>query len=74
MCVYVCIYVLCMYVCVVKVTNTRTEAEAKVRIVDQCSNGGLDLEEGVFKQIDTDGGGYVQGHLMVNFMFVSCRD
>jgi hypothetical protein len=25
-----------------------------VRIVDQCSNGGLDLDVGVFKKIDTD--------------------
>ena len=63
-----------MCVCVVKVTNTRTGAQAKVRIVDQCGNGGLDLEAGVFKQIDTDGNGYAQGHLMVNYMFVNCGD
>ncbi|CAA6658990.1 unnamed protein product [Spirodela intermedia] len=48
-------------------------AGATVRIVDQCSNGGLDLDEGVFRQIDTDGNGYYQrGHLIVNYAFVAC--
>ncbi|KAL5566050.1 hypothetical protein UlMin_029214 [Ulmus minor] len=57
------------------VTNPRTGAQAKVRIVDQCSNGGLDLDfNGVFKRIDTDGKGYQQGHLMVNYQFVNCGD
>lgn len=57
-----------------QVTNVRTGAQAKVRIVDQCSNGGLDLDEGVFKRLDTDGKGYAQGHLMVNYQFVNCGD
>eukprot|EP00268_Persea_americana_P007822 TRINITY_DN12994_c0_g1_i3.p1 TRINITY_DN12994_c0_g1~~TRINITY_DN12994_c0_g1_i3.p1 ORF type:complete len:144 (+),score=14.23 TRINITY_DN12994_c0_g1_i3:29-460(+) len=55
-----------------RVTNTGTGAQTTVRIVDQCSNGGLDLEEGVFKQIDTNGKGYQQGHLIVNYAFVNC--
>ncbi|XXG68149.1 hypothetical protein AAC387_Pa06g1303 [Persea americana] len=55
-----------------RVTNTGTGAQTTVRIVDQCSNGGLDLEEGVFKRIDTNGKGYQQGHLIVNYAFVSC--
>lgn len=43
-----------------------------MRIVDQCSNGGLDLDVGVFNQLDTDGRGYAQGHLIVNYQFVDC--
>ncbi|XP_057960372.1 pathogenesis-related protein PR-4-like [Malania oleifera] len=57
-----------------RVTNTETGAQATVRIVDQCSNGGLDLDEGVFRKIDTNGKGYAQGHLMVNYNFVNCGD
>ncbi|CAA7395276.1 unnamed protein product [Spirodela intermedia] len=38
----------------------------------RCSNGGLDLDEGVFRQIDTDGNGYQRGHLIVNYAFVAC--
>jgi hypothetical protein len=56
------------------VTNTGTGAQATVRIVDQCSNGGLDLDAGVFQQIDTDGKGIAQGHLIVNYQFVDCGD
>ncbi|PIA45176.1 hypothetical protein AQUCO_01700609v1 [Aquilegia coerulea] len=55
-----------------RVTNTYTGAQITVRIVDQCSNGGLDLEEGVFRQIDTNGRGIAQGHLIVNYQFVNC--
>ncbi|KAF8401799.1 hypothetical protein HHK36_012745 [Tetracentron sinense] len=55
-----------------RVKNTRTGAQATVRIVDQCSNGGLDLDAGVFQQLDTDGSGYAQGHLIVNYQFVDC--
>lgn len=55
-----------------QVTNTRTGAQAVVRIVDQCSNGGLDLDVNVFRQLDTDGNGYAQGHLNVNYQFVQC--
>ncbi|CAN0892811.1 Pathogenesis-related protein PR-4B [Linum grandiflorum] len=55
-----------------KVTNRATRAEATVRVVDQCSNGGLDLDVNVFKRIDTDGRGNAQGHLMVDYTFVNC--
>ncbi|CAN1233546.1 Wound-induced protein WIN2 [Linum perenne] len=54
------------------VTNRATRAEATVRIVDQCSNGGLDLDVNVFNRIDTDGRGNRQGHLMVDYQFVNC--
>ncbi|KAJ1697116.1 hypothetical protein LUZ63_005628 [Rhynchospora breviuscula] len=57
-----------------QVTNTATGAKATVRIVDQCSNGGLDLDQGVFSQIDTNGQGYNNGHLTVNYQFVNCGD
>ena len=62
------------YVCTVQVTNTGTGAQATVRIIDQCSNGGLDLDIGVFQKIDTDGKGNAQGHLIVNYQFVDCGD
>ncbi|XP_060168049.1 pathogenesis-related protein PR-4-like [Lycium barbarum] len=55
-----------------RVTNTRTRAQVTVRIVDRCSNGGLDLDVNVFRQIDTDGVGNQQGHLIVNYQFVNC--
>ena len=55
-------------------TNTATSDAATVRIVDQCSNGGLDLDSGVFNQIDTTGIGNQQGHLIVNYQFVDCGD
>ncbi|RWR88866.1 wound-induced protein precursor [Cinnamomum micranthum f. kanehirae] len=45
-----------------------------VRIVDQCSNGGLDLDVAAFKRLDTDGRGMAQGHLMVKYQFVNCND
>ncbi|KAL0675671.1 hypothetical protein Bca4012_003652 [Brassica carinata] len=54
------------------VTNTATGAQATVRIVDQCSNGGLDLDDGVFKQLDTNGQGYARGNMIVNYAFVNC--
>ncbi|KAJ4969531.1 hypothetical protein NE237_016232 [Protea cynaroides] len=54
------------------VTNTGTGAQLTVRIVDQCSNGGLDLDWSAFEKLDTDGNGYNQGHLTVNYEFVSC--
>ena len=55
-------------------TNTATGSQATVRIVDQCSNGGLDLDWGVFNQIDTNGDGYQQGRLTVNYQFVDCDE
>ncbi|CAF2126245.1 unnamed protein product [Brassica rapa] len=57
---------------VTQVTNTATGAQATVRIVDQCSNGGLDLDDGVFKQLDTNGRGYARGNMIVNYAFVNC--
>ncbi|XP_068340589.1 pathogenesis-related protein PR-4-like [Pyrus communis] len=56
------------------VTNTGTGAQTVVRIIDQCSNGGLDLDVNMFNQIDTDGSGYASGHLIVNYDFVDCGD
>ncbi|VFQ66291.1 unnamed protein product [Cuscuta campestris] len=56
------------------VTNTATGTQATVRIVDQCSNGGLDLDVNVFNQLDTNGDGVRQGHLTVNYSFVNCND
>ncbi|PSS24489.1 Wound-induced protein [Actinidia chinensis var. chinensis] len=57
-----------------RVTNTGTGAQTTVRIVDQCSNGGLDLDAGVFRRLDTDGQGNARGHLIVNYQFVNCGD
>ncbi|RDX65087.1 Wound-induced protein WIN2, partial [Mucuna pruriens] len=57
-----------------RVTNTRTNAQQTVRIVDQCSNGGLDLDISPFQKLDTDGNGNAQGHLIVNYDFVDCAD
>ncbi|XP_059076310.1 pathogenesis-related protein PR-4-like [Cryptomeria japonica] len=55
------------------VTNPRdTKAETTVRIVDQCSNGGLDLDVNEFNKIDTNGKGYNAGHLQVDYQFVNC--
>ncbi|KAK3120019.1 hypothetical protein QOZ80_9AG0679570 [Eleusine coracana subsp. coracana] len=56
----------------IRVTNRGTGASTIARIVDQCSNGGLDLFETVFKIIDTDGQGYQIGHLNVDYEFVGC--
>ncbi|KAJ3675611.1 hypothetical protein LUZ60_004653 [Juncus effusus] len=56
------------------VTNTATNAQAIVRIVDQCRFTGLDLDQGVFAEIDTDGSGYADGHLTINYEFVDCGD
>ncbi|XP_022742088.1 pathogenesis-related protein PR-4-like [Durio zibethinus] len=57
-----------------RVTNTETGTSATVRIVHQCSNGGLDLDINVFRQLDTNGNGYARGHLIVNYAFVDCGD
>ncbi|KAM7259441.1 hypothetical protein ACFE04_015182 [Oxalis oulophora] len=55
------------------VTNTATGTQLTVRIVDQCSNGGLDLDYATaFQKLDTNGQGYAQGHLTVNYQFVDC--
>ncbi|KAK3118870.1 hypothetical protein QOZ80_9BG0709810 [Eleusine coracana subsp. coracana] len=58
-----------------KVTNTATGDEITVRIVDQCGNGGLDLDyDTAFSVIDTDRQGYENGHLIVDYEFVDCED
>ncbi|KAG0529742.1 hypothetical protein BDA96_05G124000 [Sorghum bicolor] len=57
-----------------QVTNRATGASTVARVVDQCDNGGLDLDISVFKQIDTDGGGMANGHLSVDYSFVDCQD
>ncbi|KAH1192008.1 Pathogenesis-related protein PR-4A [Glycine max] len=44
------------------------------RIVDQCKNGALDLDVGVFQRLDSDGSGNAQGHLIVHYEFVDCGD
>ncbi|KAL0552648.1 hypothetical protein IC582_011766 [Cucumis melo] len=54
------------------VTNVQIGAQETVRIVDQCSNGGLDLDVGVFQSLDTDGNGNANGFLTVNYDFVNC--
>ncbi|RWW04974.1 hypothetical protein BHE74_00012477 [Ensete ventricosum] len=64
----------CPWRAVLQVTNTATGTQTTVRIVDQCANGGLDLDQGVFSQLDTDGSGYNRGHLIVNYQFVNCGD
>lgn len=63
-----------MFYVMMQVTNTGTGAQTTVRIVDQCSNGGLDLDVGVFNRLDTDGQGYQRGHLIVKYVFVDCGD
>ncbi|KAI4379006.1 hypothetical protein MLD38_016416 [Melastoma candidum] len=56
-----------------RVTNTRTGTRVTARIVDQCSNGGLDLDyDTVFKPLDTDSSGYNKGHLIVDYDFIDC--
>ncbi|KAG9134218.1 hypothetical protein Leryth_027697 [Lithospermum erythrorhizon] len=58
----------------VRVTNTATGNQETVRIVDQCQNGGMDLDVGVFNRLDTNGQGRFNGHLTVNYEFVNCGD
>ena len=57
-----------------QVTNRATGTRTVARVVDQCDNGGLDLDVAVFWQIDTDGGGIPNGHLVVDYDFVGCQD
>ncbi|CAL4987125.1 unnamed protein product [Urochloa decumbens] len=56
------------------VANAATGAQATVRILDQCSFGGLGLDPFVFTQLDTDGLGVVTGQLTVSYHFVDCQD
>ncbi|KAL5138867.1 Pathogenesis-related protein P2 [Glycine soja] len=53
-----------------RVTNTRTGDQQIARIVDQCKNGGLDLDVSVFQRLDSDGSGNAQGHLIVHYEFI----
>ncbi|KAJ3692749.1 hypothetical protein LUZ60_011844 [Juncus effusus] len=55
-----------------QVTNQATGATQEARIVDQCANGGLDLDHSLFNKLDTNGQGYQQGHLTVKYKFVDC--
>ncbi|XVF31117.1 hypothetical protein REPUB_Repub16aG0118000 [Reevesia pubescens] len=56
-----------------QVTNTKTGANETVRIVDTCGSGELELDlDTAFKSIDTDGTGFSQGHLNVDYHFVDC--
>ncbi|KAK7277822.1 hypothetical protein RJT34_22839 [Clitoria ternatea] len=54
--------------------RSRYGDEQIARIVDQCSNGGLDLDISVFQSLDSDGNGNAQGHLIVHYEFVECDD
>jgi len=56
------------------VTNTRTGDEQIARIVDECQNGGLDLDVSVFQTLDSDGNGNAEGHLTIHYEFVDCAD
>lgn len=49
-----------------------TPTTQTVRIVDECSNGGLDLDMDVFDLLDTSGDGNAQGYLLVDYEFVDC--
>uniref|UniRef100_A0A0E0J3S7 Barwin domain-containing protein n=1 Tax=Oryza nivara TaxID=4536 RepID=A0A0E0J3S7_ORYNI len=52
-----------------------TGAQTTARIVDKCTNGGLDLDwDTVFSKIDTDGQGFQRGHLTIDYSFVNCGD
>ncbi|PNX61800.1 chitinase/Hevein/PR-4/Wheatwin2 [Trifolium pratense] len=45
-----------------------------VRIVDECSYEGLDLDIDVFQKLDRSGTGKAQGYLMVYYYFVNCGE
>ncbi|KAM0944057.1 putative Barwin domain, RlpA-like domain superfamily protein [Dioscorea sansibarensis] len=55
-----------------KVTNTAAGASIIARIVDECSNGGLYLDQGVFAKIGIDLSGHYNGHLTVHYQFINC--
>ncbi|KAL4378727.1 hypothetical protein GQ457_02G034300 [Hibiscus cannabinus] len=58
-----------------KVTNTNTKDSEIVRIVDTCGSQALVLDkESGFDPIDTNGAGYLAGHLIVDYEFVDCED
>ena len=45
-----------------------------VRIVDTCTNGGLELDIDVFQKLDSYGTGNAHGYLMVDYEFVDCGE
>ncbi|WVZ52076.1 LOW QUALITY PROTEIN: hypothetical protein U9M48_003169 [Paspalum notatum var. saurae] len=53
-----------------QVTNRGTGASTR----GWWTNGGLDLDISVFREIDTDGGGMSNDHLSVDYEFVGCQD
>ncbi|KAF4373345.1 hypothetical protein F8388_026176 [Cannabis sativa] len=58
-----------------RLRNVATGATITARIVDQCSNGGLDLDfNTIFKPLDTNGRGVQQGSLQVGYTYVNCGD
>ncbi|CAO2146814.1 unnamed protein product [Urochloa humidicola] len=57
------------------VTNSATGESTTVRIVDQCSNGGLDMDyDTAYSKIDSNMQGVNDGHLTVSYQFVDCGD
>lgn len=61
--------------CCAQLRNVRTGATITARIVDRCSNAGLDLDYStVFQRLDTDGVGWQQGSMDVGYSFVDCGD
>lgn len=55
-----------------KVTNERTKQSIIARIVDQCGNGGIDLDKTAFDAVDGDKQGYHAGQMRLKIQFVQC--
>ena len=55
-----------------QVTNSKTGVEETVRVVDHCNNGGLILDEEVFRKLDGGWKDYKQSYLIVDYEFVNC--
>ncbi|GAB4815471.1 hypothetical protein N2152v2_002517 [Parachlorella kessleri] len=56
-----------------RLTNLRTGAKEVVRIVDECGHNALDLDwTAAFKPLDTDGQGYLDGHMNLAVEQVAC--
>lgn len=55
-----------------QITNNDGGKSVKACILDQKQATGLDLDEGGFTALDTDGQGYASGHLYCTVDFVSC--
>jgi hypothetical protein len=54
------------------ITNPSTGQSVKVRVMDKCGNGGLDMDPVAFNAIDGDNNGYLDGHMRTKIHFVSC--